>query len=407
MISDKISIIIPVVRQESAERCIESVHKYLPMAEVVTEVDFDEIGCPKMVARLTKQTTKDWVLFLGDDTEVEPGFEDALETTLSEMPDGWWGVVGVWTQPGNFQGHWMAHKRMLSILPDEQFFNEAYQHCYCENELKEIAEEHGRWIKCEGAKLLHHHPANYGEEFDDEFYKRAYGDEKYLLDKATYIKRKRKRIGKIAIGFPLVDNTVPVSFFTSFSCMEKPGEYVMLIPQFAHGPFSGNIADARNSLVEQAQMEGASHLLMLDTDQVYPPETLTKLMSHKVDICGVRVHRRWMPFDPIFMRGDVGEYESVPEEEMYSGKLIDIDATGTGCLLFDMKVFDKVRFPWFKLGIKNGKPVGEDIYFCSKARKSGIRICIDTSIEVGHLTMIEVNRWLHQICKHIQVKQGS
>jgi hypothetical protein len=406
MISDKISVIIPVVRVESAARCIESVHLHLPMAEVVTEVDTEGLGCPKMVNMLAKKTTRDWVLFLGDDTEVEPGFEDAIEAVLLAQPEGWWGLVGVWTQPGNFQGNWMAHKKLLSILPDEHFFNEEYQHCYCENELRDIADEHGRWIKCEGAKLLHHHPVNEGRVLDDEFYARAYSHEKFQHDKTSYIRRKRERLGKVAIGFPLVDSTVPVSFFTSFSCMEKPREYVLLMPQFAHGPFSGNIADARNSLVEQAQMEGAKYLFMLDTDQVYPSNTLMKLMSHEVDVCGVRVHRRWMPFDPIFMRGDIGKYASVPDEEMYSGRLIDVDATGTGCLLFDMSVFDRVSHPWFKLDIQDGKPVGEDIYFCSKARKAGVRISIDTSIEVGHLTTIEVNRWLHQICKHIQVKQG-
>jgi len=406
MISEKISVIIPVVRPDSAQRCVKTVKQYLPFAEIVTEVDVDGIGCPKMINKLTKKTTRDWVLFLGDDTEMEPGFEDAIEATLAGMDDDWWGLVGVWTEPGNFQGHWMAHKKMLSILPDGQFFNEEYKHCYCENELKDIAEEHGRWIKCEGAKLLHHHPCNEGRDLDDEFYAKAYHNDKYQYDKSAYTRRKRERLGKIAIGFPLVDNTVPVQFFTSFSCMQKPSEYVLLIPQFAHGPFSGNIADARNSLVEQAQNEGAKYLLMLDTDQIYPPETLMKLMSNEVDVCGVRVHRRWMPFDPIFMRGDIGKYESVPDKEMYSGDLIDVDATGSGCLLFDMNVFDKVEYPWFKLDIQDGKPVGEDIYFCSKARKAGVRICVDTAIEVGHLTTIEVNRFLHQICKHIPVKQG-
>ena len=153
-------------------------------------------------------------------------------------------------------------------------------------------------------------------------------------------------------------------------------------------------------------MEGAKYLLMLDTDQVYPPETLMKLMSNDVDVCGVRVHRRWMPFDPIFLRGDIGKYESVPDKEMYSGDLIDVDATGSGCLLFNMEVFEKVPFPWFKLDIQDGNPVGEDIYFCSKARKNNVRICVDTAIEVGHLTTIEVNRFLHQICKHIPAKEG-
>jgi len=151
-------------------------------------------------------------------------------------------------------------------------------------------------------------------------------------------------------------------------------------------------------------MTGAKYLLMLDTDQVYPVDTLTKLLSHKVDVCGVRVHRRWMPFDPIFLRGEIGKYESVSEEEAYSGDLIEIDATGTGCLLFDMKVFDKIEKPWFAFDQVDGKPIGEDIYFCSKARKAGLRIFVDTSIEVGHLTTVEVNRFLHQVCKHIKPK---
>ena len=407
MISGEISVIIPVVRPVKAKICIDSVKKFLSGAEIITEIDVNRIGCPRMVNMLTEKSNNDWVLFLGDDTEMEEGFENAIVETINDMGDDWFGVIGVYTEPGNFQGHWIAHKKMLDLLPDGQFFNEAYSHCYCENELKEIAEEEGRWTKCEGAKLLHHHPINEGRDADDEFYADAYSDKTFSHDKATYIKRKRKRLSKLAIGFPLVDPTVPIQFFQSFACMDKPSEYCLLMPQFAHGPYSENIAAARNSLVEQAQDEGAKYLLMLDTDQVYPNDTLTKLLSHRVDVCGVRVHRRWMPFDPIFMRGDIGKYESVSEEEMYSGDLIDIDATGAGCLLFDMKIFDKIEYPWFKLDVKDEKPVGEDIYFCSKARKAGVRICVDTSIEVGHLTTVEVNRFLHQICKVIKPKTGD
>jgi len=407
MISGKISVIIPVVRPDRAEVCIESVYEYLPMAEVVSSVDVDGIGCPRMVNKLTKEAKRDWVLFLGDDTEIKEGFEEALEKALDNLPDGWWGVVGVATQNGGIKAHWMAHKKMLALLPDNQFFNEAYQHCYCENELHDIADENGRWVEAKGAKVIHHHPVNEGAVVDDEFYKKAYENDRALLDRAIYIKRKRERLGKLAIGFPLVDPTVPVQFFTSYACMDKPSEYVLLTPQFPHGPFSENIASARNSLVQQAQMEGAKYLLMLDTDQVYPHDTLTKLLAHKVEVCGVRVHRRWMPFDPIFMRGDIGKYESVPDEEMYSGDLIEIDATGAGCLLFDMEVFEKVKYPWFKLDTVDNKPVGEDIYFCSKARKADARIFVDTSIEVGHLTTMEVNRYLHQICKVIRPKPND
>lgn len=405
MISEKISVVIPVVRPESAERCKASVKAHLPHAEIVAAVDVERIGCPKMVEILVKESTREWVLFLGDDTEIEEGFEQALEEALSTVDEDWFGVIGVLTQPEDENAHWMAHKKMLDLLPGGCFFSTEYEHCFGENELRDVAIENGRRIFAEGARVKHHHPVNYGAELDDEFYESAYAGDRFARDKATYIRRKRERMGeKVAIGFPLVDSQVPVQFFTSYACMSKPDTYTLLVPKFPHGPFSGSLADARNSLIEQAQMEGAKYLLMLDTDQVYPDDALVKLLSHKVDICGVRVHRRWMPFDPIFLRGEIGNYKNVSDEEAYSGDLIEIDATGTGCLLFDMKVFDKVEYPWFAFEKREGKPVGEDIYFCSKARKAGLRIFVDTSIEVGHLTTVEVNRFLHQVCKHIKPK---
>jgi GT2 family glycosyltransferase len=183
--------------------------------------------------------------------------------------------------------------------------------------------------------------------------------------------------------------------------MDKPDQYTLLVPQFPHGPWSCNLAEARESIVMQALQNGCSHLLMCDTDQTYPADTLAKLAAHDVPVCGVRVHRRYPPFEPIFMRGNLDRYERVPEEEMYSGKLIEVDATGTGCLLINMSIFDSIPAPWFKFDEHKGRPVGEDFYFCNKVRKAGFRIFVDTSVEVGHLATIEVNRFLHQICKQI------
>lgn len=400
MRSSKISVIIPVVRPESAARCIESVRKQLPGAEVVTEVDADRVGCPAMVDLLTRKASRPWVLFLGDDTELADGFASALADADADLPDGW-GLIGLNTDVGKPCAHWLAHRNLLDILPENRFFSLAYRHGYCDDELRDIADENGRWVFCPGARVIHHHPSDGRTPADDTH---AWARDQLSDDFQIYIRRKRSRRNKLAIGFPLVDATVPVQFFTSFACMEKPAEYVLLVPQFPHGPWTGSIADARNSLVHQARMEGASRLLMLDTDQVYPPDTLTRLMGHGLDICGVRVHRRWMPFDPIFYRGEIGRYQNVPDEEAYSGRVIEVDATGTGCLLFDMAVFDRIEAPWFAFDVRDGNPVGEDICFCGKARESGIRIHVDTGIEVGHLTTMEVTRTLHQICKVMRQK---
>lgn len=204
---------------------------------------------------------------------------------------------------------------------------------------------------------------------------------------------------KLGIGFPLVDASVPVLFFTSFVCMDKGTEYSLFLPEFPHGPFTGDIAAARNSIVRQALLEGCTHLLMCDTDQVYPADTLSRLIAHDKDVVGVRVHRRWPPFDVILYRGEVGKYNHVPDEECFSGDLVEVDATGTGCLLFKMDVFDRIAEPWFKMEIRDDNPVGEDIYFCDKARKAGVRIFVDTSIEVGHLTTHTVGRGNYELFK--------
>lgn len=388
----KISIIIPFIRPGKAERCINAIREHGFDGEIVAIEDVERVGCPEMVKRLVTMAHGDVIVFLGDDTIPRPGWIDAGLKAMATLSEGW-GVVGLKTEGSVDCAHWMADKRMLA-LTGGQFFSSEYQHHYCDNELMDIAQEHGRWAVTDAVVIDHDHPANGA---DSDGHRRI-----SVLDRKTYIRRKRERLGGLAIGFPLVDPTVPVQFFTSFVCLEKPEAYTFLLPQFPHGPWSGSIADARNSLVEQAQQAGAKWLLMCDTDQTYPADALVKLLSHGKDVCGVRVHRRWPPFDPIFYRGTVGKYLSVPDEEAYSGDLIEVDATGTGCLLLNMELFDDLPYPWFSFSVVDGNAVGEDINFCSKVRDAGRQIWIDTSIEVGHLTTMEVGKTLHQLCKIIR-----
>ena len=391
---ENVTIIIPAIRHEAAKKALAAAEKACPYSFVWMQFDTDGIGCPAMVDKMVKQTSTDYIMFLGDDTEIQHGALEAALQKMAELPDGW-GLVGLNTENGRNNAHWIAHKNMLK-LTGGQFFSTAYNHYYCDDELFDIAKENGRWAWADSAHVRHNHPSD-GKTEPDKHNKSVL---KYRKpDWVTFCRRKRARRGGIAIGFPLVDDRVPVQFFTSYACMDKPEQYTLLVPQLPHGPWTGSIADARNSLVKQALGEGCSHLLMLDTDQVYPADTLTKLLSHQKDVCGVRVHRRYMPFDPIFLRGDIGKYLSVSDEEMYSGDLIPVDATGTGCLLFDMEVFLKLDDPWFEFSEHEGKPVGEDINFCSKARSAGVEIFVDTSIAVGHLATVEVDRFFHEICK--------
>lgn len=404
-----VSVILPYIRPEGARRCIEALSSMYPDLEIVAEYDPDQSGVATMIAKLTAKTTRPLVCFMADDTMPVEGFIEAVLADMARLPDGW-GVVGLSYKGVNEEsctdkaGHWLAHKNMLDLL-DGEFHYTGYKHCYGSDEFIDRATELGRYIKSRKSAIIHDNPVlNGGDYSQDPLLMQVYGpDGNKYQDRLLYMRRRRERMGfKLAIGFPLVDNTVPVQFFTSFACMEKPSEYTLLMPEFPHGPWGSNIADARNSLIMQAQAEGASHLLMCDTDQIYPPDTLTKLLAHNVDICGVRVHSRWMPFSPVFYRGSLGQYKFIPDEEMYSGEVVEIDATGTGCLLLNMRIFDELKPPWFQFTMHRDRPVGEDIYFCSQARQAGFKIFVDTSIAVGHMTTLTINQEFHKLCKTLK-----
>ena len=109
---------------------------------------------------------------------------------------------------------------------------------------------------------------------------------------------------KLCIGFLCSWAFVPFPFFRSFVFLERP-EFT---PIFAtNGPIDG----LRNKIVAEAMNIGASHLIMMDLDQTYPIETITKLLSHKLPLVGCKVHRRYPPFDPLMLSGDIDTYQII------------------------------------------------------------------------------------------------
>jgi GT2 family glycosyltransferase len=133
------------------------------------------------------------------------------------------------------------------------------------------------------------------------------------------------------------------------------------------------------------------------------------MLAHDKDIVGATVHRRYPPFAPILYRGEQGKYKYVPDDEKYSGELIEVDATGTGCILYKMQVFLDVDYPWFVIGKdpKTGKTIGEDIGLCIRLREKGFRIYVDTSLDVDHLSTFRVNRATYELFKKFSTNKGG
>jgi len=118
----KVSIVIPVIRPEKVELCIDAIVQNsgveMSQYEIVTDIDTDGVGCPEMMKKLVAKTKYDLVMFLGDDTEPQDDFLKHAIEAMESLPDGW-GVVGLNTQDertvGNPIAHWMADKKMLYV----------------------------------------------------------------------------------------------------------------------------------------------------------------------------------------------------------------------------------------------------------------------------------------------------
>ena len=429
----KVSIIIPVIREEKVKVCLRAIKENAgdpANYEVITEVDHDRIGCPKMLKMLTEKTQYDLVMFLGDDTVPQAGFLKEAVKAMDTLPDGW-GVVGLATEDPmgwNEQAHFMAHKNMLEHLDGGAFYSTDYQHSCGEIELREVAEEMSRFVFAEKAQLLHDHPVNFKGDHKDEDLHRVYSPEVFEKDRKTYAKRKRSRMERLhdvrlGLAFPLTDIWTYTQF--TFSILNVVMHHMVYL--FGSGKatnldiifpnYPGKIDAIRNDLVKQALDSGCTHLLMMDTDQIYPDvETIEKLMAHDLPVVACKVHRRYPPFDPIMLSKKEVEYNTkrkvllpVDDETIENNDLIEVGATGCGCILYNTEVFFEIDEPWFEEQVgEDGLTTGEDIGFCLKLNERGIKVYVDTTIDVKHLTTLAVDWATHKLYQKLkEVKQNG
>jgi hypothetical protein len=192
---------------------------------------------------------------------------------------------------------------------------------------------------------------------------------------------------KLGIALPNVQDSYPSPFVDTFCQITKPSH--LYLKSTGGGPIDA----VRNDLVLKAMMCDCTHIWMTDTDQVYPQDTLMRLLEHDVDIIAAKVHKRYPPYDPILLRGTLANFDVVPDEEWSKdgGQIIEVDATGFGSVLINMEVFEKIERPWFQFDISRPTgPVGEDIAFYLKARAAGFRVLVDCSIKIGHLSRMVI-----------------
>jgi hypothetical protein len=141
------------------------------------------------------------------------------------------------------------------------------------------------------------------------------------------------------------------------------------------------VANGRNLCVNGMFQMNADYILFIDSDMIFPSDTLNRLLMHKKDIVGGTYVRRGPPFD------NLGA--SIPADQNKQSGLVEMTHIPTGMLLIKRKVFEQLKNPYFRYSVSEelGCNNGEDMEFCKTVRELGFQIfCdLDLSMELRHI----------------------
>lgn len=148
------------------------------------------------------------------------------------------------------------------------------------------------------------------------------------------------------------------------------------------------ISRQRQKLAETAISQGSTHILWLDSDMLFPLNVVDVLLSHNQDVVACNYPTRTLPIKGVAYT-KIGEWDSWLGFDVTNERLKSVEGVGMGCMLAKTSVMERMERPWFEVTYseKYNDHIGEDFYFCQKARSLGYQIMIDTllSREIKHL----------------------
>jgi len=161
------------------------------------------------------------------------------------------------------------------------------------------------------------------------------------------------------------------------------------------------IAQQRQKLAEAAIEGGSTHILWLDSDMLFPVYVAEKLLSHELDVVACNYSTRSLPIKGVAY-DRIGEWDSWKSVVETTDTLAKVEGIGMGCMLVKTDVFLKLDKPWFNTTWESEYSdfIGEDFYFCKKARDADFSIMVDTvlSKSIGHIgiSKFDLSRCVNQ-----------
>ena len=210
---------------------------------------------------------------------------------------------------------------------------------------------------------------------------------------------------KVFIAVPSMD-IVPALFCQSLALLQRAGDTMI---GFEVGSL---VYNARNNLARQAIKAEADWVLWLDSDMVFSPDFLQRMLKvcteNDIDFLTALCFRRKPPYTPTLFdrleKVDKGAsytaLMSVPDGRFKVGGCgFAVVLLSTDVLLSVASKFGRMFDPIYGFG--------EDLAFCWRARQCGYDIWCDSDIEMGHVGQTIVTRAYFEAYDEQNNLQGS
>lgn len=210
---------------------------------------------------------------------------------------------------------------------------------------------------------------------------------------------------KVYMGFPSNGTVVDAQAYAIRAIQERYSDKVEFVyPEHLVNRIFHDFA--RNAIVDEFLETDCDVLWMLDSDVSPPPHIMDLVTVHweKWEVSGAAY--------PVFMTQPGDELKQLvftayrgtnglgmgPSRIPYSGEDY-VDGLATGCLFIKREVFGKISKPYFefKYDAESRKLMeGEDLGFCLKLQKLGIKFFTDFSMvckHYKHVDLLEMNNY--------------
>lgn len=212
---------------------------------------------------------------------------------------------------------------------------------------------------------------------------------------------------KVLIAIPCM-RTVDVEFFDAVLHLKNNGNTFVALEA------SSLVYTARNHLCLRAFEKECDYIMWLDSDMVFPPETVLELIriaeEEQADLVTGLYFKRVLPTEPVLAK------QVVFEQDMKTGikagaevyidyprdQLFPIEGCGLGCAIVRVSAIEEIGA---KTGMSPFQPLpglSEDYSFCFRMKQLGKKMLCDSRIKVGHVgnMIFDEATWVEQESKN-------